>query len=75
MPPEAQPEQVLTSGHQDFLRQPRRDGNWVVHRHTIVSQAAAVQGRIAVDTGAYATGRLSAACLAGGPARFLSAHI
>lgn len=75
MPPDAQPEQVLTWGHQDFLRKSRRDGIWVVHGHTIVSRAAAVRGRIAVDTGAYATGRLSAACLAGGPARFLSTHI
>lgn len=75
MPADAQPEEVLTWGHPDFLRRSRRDGVWVVHGHTIVPQATAAQGRIAIDTGAYATGRLSAVCLNGGPAGFLHADV
>lgn len=52
---------VLTWGHPDFLSKPRTDGQWVVHGHTIVDAPSAEQGRIAVDTGAYASGRLTAA--------------
>ena len=40
---------------------PRQDDLWVIHGHTIVEKIAAEQGRIGIDTGAYATGRLSAA--------------
>lgn len=51
----------LIWGHPDFLRKARRDGLWIAHGHTIVREPAAVQGRIALDTGCYATGRLTAA--------------
>ncbi|WP_417585448.1 metallophosphoesterase family protein [Pelagibacterium sp.] len=61
--PEAQSRDVLIWGHPDFLYTARRDGIWVVHGHTIVQEAGAKHGRIAVDTGAYATGVLSAVCL------------
>ncbi len=54
---------TLTWGHPDFLRRPRSDGQWVVHGHTVVDRVAATDGRIGVDTGAYATGRLSAAVI------------
>lgn len=54
---------TLTWGHPDFFRKPRQDGQWVVHGHSIVDAVAAVQGRIGVDTGAYAGGRLSAAVI------------
>lgn len=37
----------------------------IVHGHTIVPRVMIGKGRIAVDTGAYKTGRLSAVCLAG----------
>lgn len=50
---------VLLWGHLDFDRVPRADGNWVVHGHTIVDQPSAAQGRVSIDTGAFATGRLS----------------
>jgi len=73
--PEEQSQEVRMWGHADFLRAPRRDGIWVVHGHTIVDQAVAKRGRIAVDTGAYATGTLSAVCLGGGEPRFLSAQM
>lgn len=72
--PDAQREDTLLWGHPDFFRIPRRDGIWVVHGHTIVRAPAAERGRIAVDTGAYATGNLSAVCLDGGAPRFLSAR-
>jgi serine/threonine protein phosphatase 1 len=54
---------TLTWGHPDFLRRRRGDRQWVVHGHTIVDVVEAHDGRIGVDTGAYATGRLSAAVI------------
>lgn len=52
---------VLTWGHRDFGRTARSDEQWVVHGHVIVRQATRTEGRIAIDTGAYATGILTAA--------------
>lgn len=72
MAPQQQPEPVLLWGHKSFLRVPRRDGVWVVHGHTIVGTPAAGRGRIAIDTGAFATGRLSAVCLDGGAPQFIT---
>jgi serine/threonine protein phosphatase 1 len=54
---------VLLWGHPHFLRQLRGDGQWIVHGHTIMDAPQARQGRIAVDTGAYATGILTAAAI------------
>jgi len=72
-PVDAQSDRVLQWGHPDFFRQTRRDGHWVVHGHTIVTAPAARNGRISIDTGAYATGRLTAVCLTGDETpRFLS---
>lgn len=51
----------LLWGHPEFHRTPRQDGLWIVHGHTIVDTPHAVLGRISTDTGAYATGVLSAA--------------
>lgn len=73
--PTKQPEDTLVWGHPDFFRIPRRDGVWVVHGHTVVSEVAVVRGRISIDTGAYATGRLSAACLGDGAPRFITVHM
>ena len=56
-----QPEQALLWGHRDFERLPRRDGLWIARGHVIVAEAHAEAGRIAVDTGAYARGRLTMA--------------
>ncbi|SDJ05096.1 metallophosphoesterase family protein [Salipiger marinus] len=61
LPLAAQRPSVLMWGHPEFEKTPRRDGLWVVHGHTIVPEPQVVAGRIATDTGAYATGRLSAA--------------
>lgn len=52
---------ALHWGHPDFARSMRRDGVWVVHGHTIVPEPETCRGRVAIDTGAYATGRLTAA--------------
>lgn len=72
LPLESQDPQALKWGHPAFRKTPRRDGIWVVHGHTIVDQPHAEAGRIAIDTGAFATGRLTAARIAPGELRFLS---
>lgn len=72
-PIDGQSEQALLWGHPDFEDLPRSDGVWVVHGHTIVAQPQAEQGRIAVDTGAYATGKLTAALIGEGEIRFHTA--
>lgn len=58
--PDDQPDKVLLWGHHDFMNTPRDDGQFVVHGHTIVSQAGVTGSRISIDTGCYRTGRLSA---------------
>ena len=65
-PPEAQDEDVLLWGHRAFARTARRDGLWVAHGHTIVAEPVAQAGRIALDTGAYRTGQLTAAVVGPG---------
>ncbi|WP_114963967.1 metallophosphoesterase [Tritonibacter mobilis] len=71
--PDYQDPDVLAWGHADFAKKPRRDGIWVVHGHVIQNQPSALKGRIAVDTGAYATGRLTAALIAPDqPVQFLT---
>lgn len=63
LPMDAQPPRTLLWGHPQFMRKPRADGLWVVHGHTVVDAPQVLDGRIAVDTGAFATGRLSAAAI------------
>lgn len=70
--PDEQRTRSLLWGHPDFFRVPRRDGLWVVHGHTVVDTAHADAGRIAVDTGAYHSGRLSAVLIAPGTMRVLA---
>jgi serine/threonine protein phosphatase 1 len=75
-PPEDQSQTALLWGHKGFRSTPRGDGLWVVHGHWITNAPEIHRwpgggGRIATDTGAYATGRLSVACIAGGQVRFL----
>ena len=69
----AQQSRVLKWGHKAFAHQLRTDGIWVVHGHTIVDQANATDGRIAIDTGAYATGQLTAAQISDQEVQFLKA--
>lgn len=67
-----QPDKTLIWGNRDFLEQTRQDGQWVVHGHTIVDHAIAADGRIAVDTGAFATGILTAALIKKGECSFIT---
>jgi serine/threonine protein phosphatase 1 len=62
--------QTLRWGHPDFATTDRIDGIWVVHGHTIVEQPLIRGGTINVDTGAYATGRLSQALITQGGVSF-----
>ena len=72
-PIDAQLPATLLWGHPEFLSRSRRDGIWVAHGHTVVSTPTVAQRRIATDTGAYFSDRLTAAILApGAPVRFLS---
>ncbi|GAB4287494.1 MAG: hypothetical protein Kow0058_07160 [Roseovarius sp.] len=73
LPMESQTPENLTWGHPQFMRRPRADGAWVVHGHTVVDAPHMGAGRIAVDTGAFATGRLSAAAISPDGVEFLQA--
>ncbi|MEM7178147.1 MAG: metallophosphoesterase family protein [Pseudomonadota bacterium] len=72
-PPDSQSDECLLWGHPRFFDQTRQDGVWVVHGHTVVTEPSAEQGRIAVDTGAYFSNRLTAARLDAGQVSFLAA--
>lgn len=72
MPPDLQEPETLLWGSPSFLRQPREDSIWVVHGHTVVDEPQAEDGRIAVDTGAYFSGRLTAARIEGDQLRFVT---
>jgi diadenosine tetraphosphatase ApaH/serine/threonine PP2A family protein phosphatase len=72
--PERQSERTLLWGHTDFMRKPRDDGHWVVHGHTIVKKPGIEHGRIAIDTGAYRSGPLTAAAISKASCRFLQAR-
>ncbi|WP_254695379.1 metallophosphoesterase [Oceanicola sp. D3] len=64
----------LTNGHPDFFSTPRSDGTWIIHGHYIRDTAEVAPGRIAIDTGAFATGRLTAVVVAAGEdPRFIEA--
>ncbi|MGH6949478.1 MAG: metallophosphoesterase family protein [Vitreimonas sp.] len=54
-----------------FLRDRRRFSHVVVHGHTPVSEPYLDYRRICIDTGAYATGRITAACFLGEAVSFL----
>lgn len=66
-----QPANVMLWGHKDFMTTPREDGYWVVHGHTIVRSPQLEPSRISIDTGAYATGRLTVAAIAPGKCTFI----
>ena len=61
----------LCWGASEFMTTPREDGLWVVHGHTITQEPSCIDGRVAVDTGAYRSGRLTAAAISQGQCRFL----
>ena len=72
---ELQDKESFLWGHQRFLRDERKDGLWVAHGHWIVDQPTCSKGRIAVDIGAWRTGKLAAACLTqDGDVEFIKVH-
>ena len=70
VPKESQSSAVLHWGHPDFSKRRRNDGVWVMHGHTIVNEPQIENGRIGIDTGAYATGRLTLAYVDAGGVTF-----
>lgn len=71
LPTDEQEVATMLWGCDGFQTTDREDGMWVVHGHYVVERPFAERGRIAVDTGAYFSGRLSAARIAGGEVTFL----
>lgn len=64
------PEDLLWM-REGFIDRPVRGGHVIVHGHTVVETPLVEGNRIAIDTGAYATGRLTAVVLAGRERRIL----
>ncbi|MFW2545433.1 metallophosphoesterase [Primorskyibacter sp. 2E107] len=71
-PVDVQGEKELLWGRSKFYERVRTDGIWVAHGHVITRSPKAESGRIPLDTGAYATGRLTAALVEAGKVRYLS---
>lgn len=69
---DAQDPQDLRWIRTPFLRSTVDHGVLVVHGHTVVGEPDVRPNRIAIDTGASATGRLTALCLDGAQRRFLA---
>lgn len=69
---EAQTDDDLYWSRDRFIASKRRFSHRVVHGHTPVDQPYIDQRRIAVDTGAYASGKLTAARFEGEDVSFLS---
>ncbi len=70
--PESQERHDLIWGHPRFAKRPRRDGLWVVHGHVVQPEPLSHEGRIALDTGSWFTGRLSAARIGAGTVEFVT---
>jgi len=72
LPMEAQDEETLLWARPGRDLVPRTDGAWVVHGHTVVDAPRIRAGHVAIDTGAFRGGPLTAAAFAPGEApRFL----
>ena len=71
IPLEQQRKDDLLWIREDFLSSTADHGRVVVHGHTITMEAESLPNRIGVDTGAYATGRLTAAVLENDERRFI----
>lgn len=59
---------------EDFLRSPAKHAHFVVHGHTISEVPDEQPNRIGIDTGAYASGILTAICLEGTSRKYLSSR-
>ena len=62
-PMDDQTARVLLWGHPEFDSAPRGDDAWIAHGHVPQDRPDAREGRIALDTGAWSTGRLSAVAI------------
>ncbi|AHM03004.1 metallophosphoesterase [Roseibacterium elongatum DSM 19469] len=62
-PMQDQSARVLLWGHPEFESDPRGDGVWIVHGHVEAELPHARDGRIAVDTAAWSSGRLTACAI------------
>ena len=60
VPMAEQKERHLVWGHREFFVNDRTDGLWIAHGHTIFDEPSCDHGRISLDTGAFATGKLTA---------------
>ncbi len=58
-----QDDAALVWGESEFLSRDRSDGIWIVHGHNAVTRAGAMNGRVAIDTGAYFSGILTIAVI------------
>lgn len=70
--PEQQTIEALVWGVPSFHQHHREDGLWVVHGHTIVQTPSVREGRIAIDSGAYKTGVLTALKVDGTEVEFIT---
>lgn len=70
--PADQPDRAMIWGDPAFLTTARNDDFWIVHGHWITPDPRPAQSRIPVDTGAYATGILTAAVIETGQMRYVS---
>jgi serine/threonine protein phosphatase 1 len=71
VPLDAQARDDLLWIRDEFLYSPLDHGKVVVHGHTISSAPDVQSNRIGIDTGAFATGRLTCLVLEGESVRFL----
>ena len=70
LPLKDQTREVCLWGHPRFFLDARTDGQWVIHGHTIVATPRIYRQVISVDTGAFATDRLTAAEIRPGEINF-----
>lgn len=68
---EEQQEEDLLWGSEDFIRDERDHGKVIVHGHWLDFEPVVCHNRIGIDTGAFATGRLTCLVLADSEQRFL----
>lgn len=71
VPLDQQSEEDLLWIRDEFLGSSANFGKIVVHGHTPMEKPEVKPNRISIDTGAFATGRLTCVALDGGPPRFL----
>lgn len=70
-----QTDNAILWGQSKFRTRARTDGLWVVHGHWVEPIAIAKHGRIAIDTGAWRTGRLTAVCIEKSGMRFIESDV